>query len=353
MVILGGLVVVAGQQLPVRAQEKKDEAKKDAEKKDAEKKDTEKKDKEKQDTTGGKTLKWTAFEPKSKPFYQELTTDTTQNMKVMGQDIVQKQNQTFYIQWTPGDKLDDKNNYVVTQKIIGVKMAIDIGGNKISYDSTADPQPQNPMADFFRVLQSLELKLTISPKLEIIKIEGGEEFIKKLGATNPAMEPLLKNILSDKALKQMAEPTWGAIPPNPVKKGSTWDKTTELDLGPIGTYKTKYTYTYEGEEKDKGDKIKIDAALTYSVPGKKDGLPFTIQSANLSSKEGTGVAYFDQKAGRFSSTNMTMKLEGTLKIEVGGMATDVELNQTQVASTKSSDSSPLPKAAAEKTPEKK
>jgi hypothetical protein len=247
--------------------------------------------------------------------------------------------------------LDKDGNWLVTQKIVGVKMTIDIGGNKISYDSTAESQPQNPMTDFFKVLQNLELKLTIKPSdMSVLKIEGGEDFIKKLGATNPAMEPLLKNILSDKALKGMAQPTWGALPTKAVKKGETWDGTSDLDLGPIGTYKTKYTYTYEGpEEKDKNNhKIKIDAALTYSVPGKKDGLPFTIVEAKLSSKEGSGHAYFDEKAGRFASSNITMKLFGELKIEVGGMTTEVILDQMQTSSTKTHDTNPWEKAPPKK-----
>jgi len=48
-------------------------------------------------------------------------------MKVMGQDIVQNQDQTFWIKWTPGAEKDKDGNWVVEQEIIGVKMAIDIG----------------------------------------------------------------------------------------------------------------------------------------------------------------------------------------------------------------------------------
>src|SRR5262245_54440275 len=93
-------------------------------------------------------LEWKAFDKKSGAFYQVLTTNTSQVMKVMQMDVKQEQKQTFYIKWEPAD-LDGKGNWVVTQKIIGVKMDIDIGGNKISYDSTDDKAPKNPMSDFF------------------------------------------------------------------------------------------------------------------------------------------------------------------------------------------------------------
>src|SRR5262245_5578203 len=68
---------------------------------------------------------WKAFAPKSE-YYQELKTDTTQTMKVMGQDVKQTQEQTFFIKWT-GQEPKDKA-LVVQQKIIGVNMKIDIGG---------------------------------------------------------------------------------------------------------------------------------------------------------------------------------------------------------------------------------
>jgi hypothetical protein len=281
---------------------------------------------------------WKAFAPKSE-YYQELKTDTTQTMKVMGQDVKQTQEQTFFIKWT-GQEPKDKA-LVVQQKIIGVNMKIDIGGVNIAYNSLDEKQANNPMTDFFKKLLEADLKLHVdADKMVVKKIEGQDELVKKLGVTNPQMEPLLKSILSEEALKQMAEPTWGAFPTDKVKKGDTWTKKSTLNLGPIGTYDTEYKYTLEGPDKG-GEKIKIDATLTYSPPkDKAGGLPFQIKSATLKSKEGTGHAIFDKTKGRIESSTMTMKLEGTLDIEVGGMTTTVELSQTQTATVRSMDADP-------------
>src|SRR5262245_55668255 len=136
---LGSLLCVAGLfglvtlNFPAMGQEKgkDDKAEKKAEDKGEKKSET--KEAPKAEAAPKSGLEYKAFAGKT-PFYQELTTDTTQVMKVMGQEVKQEQKQTFYIQWTPQEAKGD--NYVVTQKIIGVKMNIDIGGNKISYDST-------------------------------------------------------------------------------------------------------------------------------------------------------------------------------------------------------------------------
>jgi hypothetical protein len=358
LVLLVGLVTWAGTQIPSMAlgqdkdkkEEKKDDKKKDDTKKEEVKKDDKKEEKkeekkqekkeEKKDppkTTGGDALVWKAFDPKAKPFTQELTTTTTQKMKVMGQDIKQEQTQTFTIKWTPGEIKD--GNWTVVQKIEAINMAIDIGGNKITFDSKKK-EPANPMTEFFTALLSAELTYQINPKdMNVVKVDGGSALIAKLGGANPQMESLLKTLLNDSALKQMAEPTWAAFPTSAVSKGTEWKKDSKLNLGNIGTYDTKFTYTYEGKD-GKLDKINIKSALTYAAPGKegkgeRPSLPFTIKDAKeLEPAVGTGFALFDADKGRFQEVNMDMKLKMKLTIEVGNMETEVILDQTQKATVK-------------------
>src|SRR4051794_20958212 len=164
-------------------------------------------------------LKW-KFE-KDKPFYQTMTTTTTQNMKVMGTEVVQKQEQTFYFSWTV-TKID-KDTVELKQKIIGLKMNIDIGGSKIAYDSTTKENPgagTNPLNKFFEALNGAEFEVTLdTSKMEVTKLKGHEEFVKKLTDANPQMKPLLDKILSEKALKDMAEPMFAALPGKKVTKG--------------------------------------------------------------------------------------------------------------------------------------
>jgi hypothetical protein len=287
------------------------------------------------------TLQW-KFE-KGKPFYQEMTTETTQAMKVMGMDVNQKQKQTFYFSWTPVEQKD--KDWIVKQKIEGVKMDIEIGGNKISYDSTNPGTSNNPLSDFFKALVGSEFTLTITPDLKVTKIEGREEFLKKLVSANQQMEPLLKQILSEDALKQMADPSFAAIPNKEVKKGETWKRESKLNLGPIGSYENLYEYTYEGkDEKNKDlDKISVKTTLKYVPPGEGAGagLPFRIKSADLKSKDATGTILFNSKLGRVESSEMSLTLEGKLSIEIGGQTTEVELNQKQKTTVKTSAENPI------------
>jgi hypothetical protein len=307
------------------------------------------KDKGKEAPKGGGgpvTLKW-KFE-KDKPFYQKMTTVTNQTMKVMNNDVNQKQTQTFYFSWKPIKV--EKDKVEIEQKIIGVAMDIDIGGSKISYDSTKENTANNPLSDFFKALKDATFTVTLDPvKNKVTDIKGRDELVKKLVAANAQMKPLLEQILSLEALKEMAEPTFNVVPDKEVKKGDQWKRETSLEMGPIGKYKNTYTYTYDGPE-GKLEKIKVDTVLDYKAPGDaagQGGLPFKIKSADLKSKNASGVILFNPEKGRVDKSSMKLELTGKLTIEIGGQSTTVELSQTQESTVDTTDEDPL------KTPAKK
>lgn len=295
--------------------------------------------------SGKSKLEW-KFE-KGKAFYQTMTTTTDQTMKVMNNDVTQKQSQTFYFSWTPQELMSD-GKWKLEQKILGVKMDIDIGGSPIKYDSTSPTNAgnaSNPLGDFFKALVGSSFTVVVDPKTyKVTEIKGREEFVQKLSNANKQMKPLLEKILSEDALREMAEPTFTVVPPNgAVEKGKKWTKETTLDMGPIGKYKNEYTYTYEGQDKNL-DKIDVATKLSYMPPEKAEGiggLPFRIKSAKLESKDSKGVVLFNREKGRVEKSDMSVKLDGTLDIEIGGQQTKVDLKQEQKTEISTSDTNPV------------
>jgi Family of unknown function (DUF6263) len=293
------------------------------------------------------SLKW-KFE-KDKVFWQEMTTTTKQSMKVMGTDVKQDQTQTFWFSWKPVEQKPD-GSWAIEQTIEGVKMSIDIGGNRVEYDSTNPNPTANPLSDFFKALVGSKFTLTVSPTFQVTKIEGREAFVKKLVIANPQMQALLEQILSEKALQEMADPTFAVVPPKEVKKGENWSKESKLEMGPIGRYENTFKYTYDGknadakEEKDKKlDKIKVETTLKYfppSDPAAGSTLPFRIKSANLASTNAGGTILFDNEKGRIASSDMSLQLKGDLQIEIGGQTTKVDLDQTQTTKVTTFDEKP-------------
>src|SRR5438093_1396317 len=114
-------------------------------------------------------LKW-KFD-KGKTLYQELTTETTQDLKVMGMDVKQKQTLTFNLAWTPIELKD--NHWIIKQKFEDVKMEVWIA-------AVAAPG-NNALVESFKALKGSEFKLTVGPDMLVTKVEGHKEFVDKFG----------------------------------------------------------------------------------------------------------------------------------------------------------------------------
>ena len=276
----------------------------------------------------------------NKKFYQETTTTVQQIIKVQGQDLTQKQDSTFYFEWTPVKQEGDK--WVVKQRVEGVRMQIDISGNPISFDSTkpdANPSAGNPgLTEFFKKLVGAEFTVTLDKNSKVEKVEGKDAFVASLGAGSPQMDTLLKRIMTDDALKQMCDPTLGLIPDSPKKPGDTWKKESTLNLGPIGSYTVVYNFKFVGADKDM-DKIEVDTLLTYNAPKENpEGLLFRIKEGKLTSENPTkGVILYDPKTQRIASAEISIKLKGELTVTIGGTDTKVELVQDQKTVLKTGD----------------
>jgi hypothetical protein len=361
---VGATVVVAQDK---KADEKKPAEAKPAEKKPAEKKPDEKKpDEKKPETTpsvpppaptpGVNTARFETKFEKDKAFYQEMQTVVTQTIKVQGgTDLVQKHEQTFYFKWLPTSFAADK--WTVKQTIEGVKMSIDIAGNKVDYDSTspsASGAAGNPgLADFFSKLVGTEFTITYGKGMVVEKVEGKDDFLKKLGGVNQQIESLLRKMLTDEAMKQMTDPSFGLTADKDIAAGGKWEKKATMNLGPIGSYETVTTFTYVGKnaaglnaDEKALDKIDVATTLTYKAPApdQGEGLLFKIKGGELKTEaykagEKANEILYNAKTGRVEKSTISIKLVGKINVTIGGTDTTIDLYQEQVTAVKTQDKS--------------
>jgi hypothetical protein len=292
-----------------------------------------------------------------KKFYSKTTTTVSQKMKVMGQELFQSQESTFFYVWTPieqkskpidgtGSSIDLESGVEETRQVIceieGVKMKIEISGNKIEYDSTVprdDPGKSNPgLTEFLEKLVGAKFIVTVDRKNRVEKVDGVKEFLSKLAPTNSRMEDALKQIMSDDAVKSMCDPTFGLLPDCPKRPGETWTTTRTLQLGPIGSYTITYHSTYLGIANNM-DIIRLVPQITYMAPNEKDN-----GSKLLKIKEGKlasdstdkGIVLYDPQLHRIDAAKFSMTLKGDLTVTIGMNDTQVELMQTQKTTIKTS-----------------
>jgi Family of unknown function (DUF6263) len=290
------------------------------------------------------------FEPKfelNKSFYQSVTTDVDQTVKVQGgNDLKLKHSQTFLFKWTPIKQ--DMDKWTVKLLIEGVKLKVEVASNPVNYDSTSDqPNANNPgLNEFFKNLLNSEFTVTYGKGMVVEKVEGQETLLKNLGTANQQMEQLLKKILTTEALKEMSDPLAGLTPPAEKGKDETWDKTTALKLGPIGDYERKLTFTYKGKDTEQKEleKVEVKAALTYKPPtAEADGLLFRIKGGDLTTQNPKAGTYlFDAKTGQLKKAELSVTMTGTLNVAIGTTETTVSLNQTQTTTILTQDKSFVP-----------
>ncbi len=346
---------------PKKEEPKQQESKKDGLKKDEPKKEEPKKEepqkvepKKEEPKADPNARTFTPKFEKDKAFYQELKTQVSQIIKVQGQDATQKQESTYYFKWTPQKQDGDK--WVLEQEVEGLKLSIDISGNTINYDSSLPDggvTAGNPgLMEFFKKLVGTKFTVTLNKGYQVEAVAGRDEFVRKLAAGSNQMESMLRNIVTDDAIRQMCDPTFGIVPDSPKKPGDTWDHKTKVSLGPIGTYEITYKFKYVGPGTEEGkkefDKIEVETDLVYTVPkstSSDSGLMFRIREGKLEVPKGSGeqppkgVIYFDPRTQRVVSAEIVVKLKGELTVTIGMTDTKVELYQEQKTTLRTGDSS--------------
>ena len=121
-----------------------------------------------------------------------MVTSTKQTMKVMNNDVNQTQNQTFFFNWTPTKV--EKDKATIEQEIIGVIMDIEIGGSKISYDSTKDNAANNPLGDFFKALNGSKFTIELDLKNYKVDEDGRPRGVpQEAGGGQPADEAVARH----------------------------------------------------------------------------------------------------------------------------------------------------------------
>jgi hypothetical protein len=266
---------------------------------------------------------------KSRDFYVETTTLTKQKMLVMGQQVVQDQEQVFVQHWQPEEMTPD-GDWLVRIRIVRTHLKIDLGGNRVPvylYDNLT----KSAGNDFFDSLRKAEFKATIQAAGLIRKVQGREEFLKMLERdSRSAHQSLFSAIITEDWLKQTITPLGNSLPAAPVRVGEGWARNQTLDLGPIGRYVTNFQYTYAGNVGPLHE-IRVKSSLGYTRPGTNGDahLPFKIRKADLKSTHGEGKVFFDVEKGRVHEANSSMRLAGKLMIMVGSTETEVVMEHTQ------------------------
>jgi hypothetical protein len=271
-------------------------------------------------------------------FYLETVNSFKQSMKTLGREVRQDLDLTFLFSVTVDKVNPDDKSAVLVQKV-----------ESIEAKNTGSPTGGIPAEDKFnQKVKGATFRVTVTPRGEVTKFEGYDDLVKQLAGDDPATRKTVQAVLSEDYLRHAAADVFGPLP-GPVEPNATWgaDKKVEVPLGPLGTFTTSRTYTFDGKATVDGKsvaKITFKGTASYSPPKSGEGgpFPFQVTKGDLKIDELHGTILFDDAAGRLVQSDATMHVKGTLTAVVSGNTLESELQQDRTIKTRLLDKPPTP-----------
>jgi hypothetical protein len=260
-------------------------------------------------------------------FYLRTVSTTKQTMKTLGREVRQEREETLVL----GFKVESKgpDGIVLTETIEG-----------FSSRTGKDPAVSDDR------IKGASFVVTLSPKMEVLKLEGHDKLIDKLAGDDLNVRKTLQLVLSEEALKRSVREALAFLPDRPVKENETWERSIDAPLGPLGSLRMTNTYKLEGKEDVGGkkvEKITYTTALDYK-PGKPEKeLPYHVVTGDLKAEDAKGTVHFDAAAGRLVQSESKVSLKGKLILSVTGTNVDAELEQAQTTKVTLLNENPLEK----------
>ena len=201
------------------------------------------------------------------------------------------------------------------------------GGVTVKFDS-ANPDAKgegagNPLYDLIldRLKSNAKTDLTVvlDKDNKVAQVEGLKP---ELGA-------------SEEDVKSEFDEIGKHLPPNPVKKGDTWEAEVKASLGQGQVMTFKRKFTYEGEtfkstvnSTRKLEKITaVDSEVTFSVR-EGGGFPGKVTKSELKVADSKHTMLFDPAEGRFVDETSKVQVVGPIGLSIMGLDIGGDLDLT-------------------------
>ena len=167
---------------------------------------------------------------------------------------------------------------------------------------------------------------------KVEKIMGMDEFLAQLSGGNPQSQAMIKSMMSEDMIKQLAMRGQG-LPEKPVKIGDQWPVHLEVNAGQVGTLVMDMKYTFKGWQQHGGIKCALleSTGAISTKPGTSAGpVKVSVESGKIA-----GSTWYDPAQGMvvdsLSNQNMTLNIVAQGKTIKSQMKQEVGVKLIEVA----------------------
>lgn len=237
------------------------------------------------------------------------------DQEMMGQKMKIDQKMGMVFSYQVLDVLPNKN-FMIEYSIMKVKMNMNINGQEMNFDSEGT-DAGNPMNASLGSLVSNKLKIELDPKGQVERVEGLEEYTKKL-SENPQMAQSLQMFADENNFKSFIGQTFNYFPENEVVKGDKW--TSSFKLPAMMNMET--TMNFEVAD-IKTDQISLNftSDVNLNSPIEKNGMKMDMKMTGTQN----GSMTIDPIDGWLRSSDLTQKFDMKIKMKNPQTGEDMEI----------------------------
>jgi hypothetical protein len=252
---------------------------------------------------------------------------TTQTLTLNGMDIDTKSTVFIVSSRSVGKRAAD-GTLKLDEKVKSMQTEIDLpGGLKVNFDSGSPdkeaPIPQlEPILDGWRAVCRIPITIELDAKDKVANVKLPEGEFEKLPEA-------MRDQLSPETLKKANEQATDFLPTDPVKKGDTWERSNEANLGAGQVMSVRTKFEYGGTIEKNGmklDKITGKAfEVSYSVGPNQ---LFQVTKSDLKVAESEGEYLFNNEGGYLVSKASKIRIVGSLTLVINNMELPGKLDLT-------------------------
>jgi len=247
------------------------------------------------------------------------------DQEMMGQKIKMDQKMEMITTCKVLDILPNKN-FLIDYSVQKMSMTVNVNGKEVANLDSNNQDINNPMFDLLKSLSSLKLKLEMNNRGQVERVEGLDEYAKKL-AGNPQMAQSLQMFQNEESFKTAFGQTFNYFPENEVKSGDKWTATFKLPA--MMNMETIMNFEVSSIEKTQ-ILLNVVSDINMESPVEQGGMKMNMKMTGTQN----GTMTINTKDGWVRESDVNQKFDVKMKMKNPQSGEDMEIPMVMNSVTK-------------------